>query len=452
MSRNESDTHSKQLLSRSEGRKLFVMAVVLITMVVYLFRTGFKTADPNDTSGIPITLPGMSEPYELPSQDPAKARDALLRSEAAKAEAAKTQGVAPEQAPAFQFDPKILQTVKEGGPEALNVVEEPAFYHLCALVHGMSDEGLRAAPKTLGTWKWTGLRSPEGRVAARGKFATLQGRFLIPLTQRVLETYPNEAGLVWVWQGILRVQNRGYFVTITDKNFEPEIGLAGTIIEVDAAFLKGHAYESQRGTVQLPHVVVKSFRKVKPVAEWDYMNSEIVWGAVIAFFVTTLLMVLYALRSRRSAAEFDSWRQKRLASKKAGKPKDSSKGAEPSPLDPSVEPAPSPAAEPPASSPAIGSAVSEAGAPTDLSAAAPPRAEAVPPTEAAAPEDAEAGPPTETTEAPAEAASAEAPTDAASESESQAPGEAAATQAPAEAAPPGEPPQTPSGPTSNLGS
>jgi len=439
---SRADSPEKQFLTRNEGRKLFVMAVVLITMVIYLFQSGFKTDDPNQ-GGVPITLPGIgmtTEPHELPTQDPVKVRDALLRSEDAK-----TGGAKP--AAEFTYDPKILQTVLEGGPEALNVVEEPALYHLAALVHGMSDEELAAAPKTHGTWTWTSLRSPEGRVAARGKFRRIQGRFLIPLTQRVLETYPNEADLVWVWQGILRVQNRGYFVTITDKNFEPEIGPAGTIIEVDAAFLKGHAYESRRGVVQLPHVIVKKFHKVTPPKDWDYMNSELIWGAVIAFVIGSFLMVVYARRSRASAARFDDWRQKRLASKKAGSPK---AGADKPPA--SEGPAPTEVA-PGVGAPVVPPAPAEAATAPPLD---PAPAVAPPPAADAAPAEAE---PSATPEAPA--AEGEAPTEAepaidptsaepepAGDAEAPAAEVASAEVAPAEAAEapaqPGEPNSSPS--------
>ena len=404
---SHADSPEKQFLTRNEGRKLFVMAVVLITMVIYLFQSGFKTDDPNQ-GGVPITLPGIgmtTEPHELPTQDPVKVRDALQRSEDAKSGGAKP-------ATKFTYDPKILQTVLEGGPEALNVVEEPALYHLAALVHGMSDEELAAAPKTHGTWTWASLRSPEGRVAARGKFRRIQGRFLIPLTQRVLETYPNEADLVWVWQGILRVQNRGYFVTITDKNFEPEIGPAGTIIEVDAAFLKGHAYESRRGVVQLPHVIVKKFRKLAPPKQWDYMNSELIWGAVIAFVIGSFLIVVYARRSRASAARFDEWRQKRLASKKAGAPKPNADKA------PTSEGAPPPAEVAPGVGAPLGASETAAAEPTPAAEPAPapepaPAAEPAP-VEPAPVEPAPVEPvpvePAPVEPAPAESASAAEPT------------------------------------------
>jgi hypothetical protein len=416
MTKPSADSPEKQLMTRNEGRKLFVMGVVLITMVVYLFKSGFKTDDPNQ-GGVPITLPGIgmtSEPHELPTQDPVKVRDALQRSEDAKKTAAKP-------ASEFKYDPKVLQTVIEGKEEGkgLNLVEEPALYHLAALVHGMSDEELASAHKTHGTWTWSSLRSPEGRVAARGKFRRLQGRFLIPLTQRVLETYPNEADLVWVWQGILRVQNRGYFVTITDKNFEPEIGPAGTIIEVDAAFLKGHAYESRRGIVQLPHVIVKKFHKVAPPKEWDYMNSELIWGAVVAFFVGAFLMVVYARRSRASAAQFDDWRQKRLASKKAGTPKAEAKAQEPKSEEASAAPAE-------AVAPGVAAPPSEA-QPAESAATTEPTTEAEPPATEAEPEaPAMAAEPA----APAMAAEPAAP---ATEAEAETPSDAPPTEAEAEA-------------------
>lgn len=326
MTRDEPASPAKQeFMTRSEGRRLFAMAVLLVVIFAWLLEATFNSGQPTPPSGVDVSIhpgagpgpaPGEVPLHSGPYQDSRKVLEALRRSEAARASGAPVASATP-----FSFDPAVLQTADEGRRESVDVVEEPALYHLAALVHRMSDEELRAAPERRGTWDWTDLKDARARQAARGKFRTIQGRFLVPLWQRVLERYPNEADLVWVWQGILRVKNRGYFVTITDKNFEPRIGQTGTIVEIDAAFLKIHAYETEKGIKSYPHVIAKSFRKLEPPPPWDYMNSELIWGAVVAFVIAAILVTLYARGSRRSARQFDAWRHKRLTSKKPGAPK-----------------------------------------------------------------------------------------------------------------------------------
>jgi hypothetical protein len=329
-------------MSRAEGRKLFVMVAVLLVMIGYLFQSSFKVPVEGET-GIPVRAAppiGHAGPY----QDAAKALDTLRAQE--RADEAKRRGVSeiPSVQAEYRFDQAVLDRVEDYG---LDVVEETGLYHLAAHMRRQSDEELAKSAKDE-PWDWTALRTPEGRKASRGKVRTLQGRFLIPLWQRVLERYPNEIGVAWVWQGIFRVQNRGYYVTITDKTFEPEIGPSGTIIEFEAAFLKGHAYDTEQGIKRFPHVVVKKMRKVAPRPEWDYMNSEIVWGAMLAFVVGGFLVFLYARGSAKSGKEFDAWRHKRLTSKKAGTPK----GGEPAGAGPPAEPESPPAAEPASPPPA----------------------------------------------------------------------------------------------------
>ena len=312
------DAGPPEFMSRSEGRKVFVMLALLVVMGAYTFRGAFhKSPGPSDPlqEGVPVKPPGANPGpigHAGPYQDARKALETLRKHEEAKRKGA------PISSASFTFDPEKLQEVQDG---ALDVVDEPALYHLAAYVRSLSDEDVQQELETKGSWTWKQLNTETGRDAARGKFKTIQGRFLIPLWQRVLERYPNEADLAWVWQGIFRVQNRGYFVTITDKNFEPEIGLSGTIVELDAAFLKGHAYESELGVKRMPHVVARSMRKVTPPKQWDYMNSELIWGSVVAFALIGALVFAYARASSRSEKKFDEWRHKRLTGKKAGTPK-----------------------------------------------------------------------------------------------------------------------------------
>jgi hypothetical protein len=340
-------------MSRGERHKLVIMVAVLGLIVGVVFQGGRIQSGP--VEGIPVS-PGPRpravepEPGMIPraGQDAARALSTLQRYEEERARGAS----APAAAAPFVYDPTIVAQVQDG---ALDVVEEPAFYQLVARLHFMSDEELAAAPQAHGTFLWDDLKQPAGRDAARGKFVHLRGELLIPLFQRVLERYPNETGtdLAWVWQGVLRSSDyRGYFVTITDKTFDPE---PGEPIELTAAFLKGYRFETGEGVKSMPHVVARSVRRLPPLVRGDAMHHPMLLVATGVLAGIALAVVLYGAGSRRGARAFEAWRQRRLyAPAKKGKMAAAQASVE-HPAAPPVEPA----------------AAASAGAPGDPAPAAP---------------------------------------------------------------------------------
>ncbi len=296
-------------MSRGERTKLVVMVAVFGLAAGLL--TSLKTPGGGTApEGIEVS-PGPRaaiDPGMTPrtGQDAVKALATLQRHE--QEQAARTGGQ-PAPVTTFVYDPTIVAQVQDG---ALDVVEEPAFYQLVARLHFMSDEELERAPELHGGFTFEQLKSPEGRDAARGRFIHLKGELLIPLFQRVLERYPNETGtdLAWVWQGVLRSSDyRGYFVTVTDKDLDPD---PGEPIELVAAFLKAYRFETAEGIKTMPHVIAKRVRRLPPLVQRDAMHDPLLFGVAGAFLFVVLAVWLYARGSRTGAERFERWRHGRL--------------------------------------------------------------------------------------------------------------------------------------------
>jgi hypothetical protein len=415
------DAKQQQLefMSKQEGRKLAMLAVVLVVGLGYLFsRPHVPLPAAEDMPGVAVQPPT--------TQDAERVLQTMQR-----VEEEQRAGVA-HVVTRTEVDPDVLASVEDF---ALDVVEEPAFYQMVAKVHAMSDEQLAAAPEQGGTWTWDQLRTDVGRAQARGKFATLKGRFWTPLFQRVLEEYPNEAGLAWVWQGTFRSQNRGIFVTITDKTFEPKPGPYGDNIELTGVFLKIYRFtpsDTEEGEqIAFPHLIVKSVRRLPQTTALERETHPA--APVLAVFVVIvgIAMFIYVRGSRKGEARFEAWRAEkvRLRARAAlGARLDEAAAAA----------AATDAAAPPP--PATETAAAPASAPAPEAAPAP-TPEAGPVPEAAPAPAPEAGPVPEAAPAPApETAPASAPEATPSASESPATAADAAPPPAADEPPPAAPP------------
>lgn len=297
------DAKQQQLefMSKQESRKLALLAIVLVVGAGYLFtrpHVPLPTAEELEL-GVEVQPPT--------GQDPQRVLQTMERLEQEQ-----RAGVA-HVVTRREVDPDVLASVEDF---ALDVVEEPAFYQMLARVHSMSDEELAAAPATGGTWTWEQLNTEDGRARARGKFATLQGRCWIPLYQRVLETYPNEAGLAWVWQGLFRTQNRGFFVTITDKTFDPKHGPYGDNLELTGAFLKVYRYTpastEQGEQAAYPHLIVKSIRRLPQTTELARETHPAAPVLAVLVVIAGIAMFIYVKGSRKGEERFEAWRAEKV--------------------------------------------------------------------------------------------------------------------------------------------
>ena len=333
-----------EFMSRSESRKLLLMGAALLLLVAWIVQSGLSgPAGGEGPEGIPVRPgprpgasalppPGLRQDSRAVLETLRRVEEERLRAEAeapADPSAPTTSPGAPEPAAppaaqppaaparsaaaqAFVYDPEVVAQTVDG---EIDLVEEPAFYQVLARVHFLSEDEVARAPAELGAFDWTDLHTPEGVAKARGKFLTVRGRFWIPLWQRVLERYPNETGteVAWVWQGIFRSQNRGFFVTITDKNLEPEIGPEGDEVELTVALLKAFRFKALNGEVMsYPHVIARSIRRVEPPPARDPMNDPMLWGAVGVILVIGLVVFAYAKGSSRGERRFEDWRRKRI--------------------------------------------------------------------------------------------------------------------------------------------
>ncbi|MCW8139636.1 MAG: hypothetical protein KIT58_12130, partial [Planctomycetota bacterium] len=198
---NDVKQQQLELMSRQEGRKLFMLLLVLVMGLSWLF-TRPHTPMPTPADG-PAEVGVAVQP---PAQDAARVLTTLARVE----ERERVGEPAPVITGVFEPDPQVLAAVDD---TVMDLVEEPAFYQMLAAVRSRPDEERDRLPELVGTFTWEQLNHDAGRAQARGKYVKVTGRFITPLFQRVLERYPNEADLAWVWQGMFRSQGRGYFVT-----------------------------------------------------------------------------------------------------------------------------------------------------------------------------------------------------------------------------------------------
>ena len=289
-------------MSKNEGRKMLLLGLVLLVCLGWVFQQGFSQKPLGPEIGL-VPPPRID------------ARTALETHQRVEQEA--VGEVAPvASAEVVELDRSILEGVTEGR-EDVDKVLEPAFFHLLNYVNSLPDETLEAAPETMG-FEWDQLMNEAGRNQARGRFIRLRGRFFTQLWQYVLP-YPNEAGLPWVWQGTFRHQNRGFMVTIIDKEFEPKTGVNGTPLELTGAFLKVYPYHSvnaEGGAIKtIPHVVVKSMRRLPEATMEQGYPWEFALGVFAAVLIAALLTLAYALGSRKSARQVESWRTQRLKGK-----------------------------------------------------------------------------------------------------------------------------------------
>lgn len=298
----------QELMTRQETWRMAFMGGLLLVALVYIFTRPAVAPLPGDSQTLLTGDGGIK--VRPPQLDARAVRDTLAAHDQATREAP-TQ--APGPPPRVFADPKVLEAVKDGEP--IDEVEEPAFYQLVAQVHGMSDAEIDAAPVTSGTWTWESLRSEPGRLQARGKFAKLYGRFLTPLYQRVLMKYPNESGLAWVWQATFRVHDRGFFLTITDKDFEPKTWPQDDPIQLTGVFLKVHAFRPVSTDVRevhsMPHVICKRIERMSPTLmpkREQGPQGLILVGIVLA---SMLCMWLYVRAGKKGDARFDAWRARR---------------------------------------------------------------------------------------------------------------------------------------------
>lgn len=337
-----------RLASRGELIRLAAAGFCLLLAVWFVFKPSSPQSSPEPVVGISGEGPRIS-------MDPRAAQATLerkLQEESGQVAAVRTA--------AFQLDRSTFEGIDDS---ALEVVEEPAFYQLVAFLHHMPDEELARAAEKHGSFDWEQLHTKDrsGIERARGKFITLRGRFITRLFQRVLVTYPNEAGLAWVWQGTFRAQNRGFFVTITDKDFDPVPGPYGTPVELTGAFLRIYRYqpEDEGASVKsLPHLVVKRIERVESALDIRHNYPHFVgWimGGLLA--VTFGGLLLYTRAGRKGDAQAVAWlrAQQRKRLERGGRPPARSapgpaaSAATPAATSPAAMP---PAAMPPAASPA----------------------------------------------------------------------------------------------------
>lgn len=309
------DRAPAQATSRGELIRMIGMGVGLLLAVWFVFR-------PSTSGPAPEPLVGLTaEEGPRVHNDPRLAQATLER----KAQEEERGEVAVVSSADFQLDRSVFAGIDDS---ALEVVEEPAFYQLVAFLHHMPDEELGQAPTKHGAFEWEQLHGKDrvGIERARGKFITVRGRFVTRLFQRVLARYPNEAGLAWVWQGTFRAQNRGYFVTITDKDFDPAHGPYGTPVELTGAFLRIYRYQPEdpeADVKSLPHLVVKRIKRVEAAFDIRERYPRFVgWimGGLLALAFAGLL--LYARTARRGDAQALAWlrAQQRKRLERGGRP------------------------------------------------------------------------------------------------------------------------------------
>ena len=153
--------------------------------------------------------------------------------------------------------------------------------------------------------------------ANRGKVQRLYGRIL-SYWQRVLDQYPNNSGLAWVWQAFVQTDDGIFMVVITDKNSEPEIGRnTGDSIEIDAVFAKGYRYtSSKKGTLSVPLLVGRDFKRIRSATYDEAYPLPLVYAmtfiTLFMIFGAVAVHYYYKRTDRHVREQRNSLRRKRL--------------------------------------------------------------------------------------------------------------------------------------------
>jgi len=177
-------------------------------------------------------------------------------------------------------------------------MEDNIFYYFLHRVHGESGESLTRQKAEFPEYR--SLVNPEVCQRYRGQVKRLNGR-LLSYWQRVLERYPNDAGLAWVWQAFMQTDEGMFMVVITDKQIEPEVGrLTGDSVQIDAVFVKGYEYTAQKDVVlRVPLFVGRDFKRLTTRSYQEAYPYPIVYAMVFILGLLGISALFVHLYFRR---------------------------------------------------------------------------------------------------------------------------------------------------------
>ena len=305
---------SDDSLSRAEGRKLMTMLVLLLVASSYV---------------IPMLLKGPAKTKPKVKLGNSLAPEVLI-------DLRKRRETLPEAPIPFKEDREIPSGAQDFVRDRL---EDETFHYYVHMAHSLGKDGFKTEPETI---VYESLATPEGCAKARGKVTKLRGR-LVSYDQRVLNVWPNPSGLAWVWLALFHASdNHLYYVVITDKTIEPNVGRHyGDALEVEAVFAKGFEYTPAQKTrgeaIRLPVFVGHHFRKVRSKTYEEAYPWQLAWAMAVIMLVTCVAAALLLWFQSRGDKEFEkthaSLRQRRFKRKlgrleKGNKAADNAKSAE----------------------------------------------------------------------------------------------------------------------------
>lgn len=249
----------QEALSRAEGRKLVVMFVLFV--ICSAFAVQLLLPEPKRPDDAPRGIPLTEE--EMQEMDKRFIAEVKIKP--------------------FVENENVEKTAQDFAQDQF---EDDIFHYYIHKVHQSTDQEL-ASQFSGENIKYTDFNDLEKIQENRGKVQRLAGRIL-SYWQRVLQRWPNNSGLAWVWQAMVQTDDGIYMVVITDKDFEPEIGrLHGDSIEIDAVFIKGYQYSSKKGTLRMPLMAGRDFKRIRSATYDESYPLPLAY----AMTIITLIMI-----------------------------------------------------------------------------------------------------------------------------------------------------------------
>lgn len=273
---------AQDAFSKNEGRKLLVMAVLLLISIFYVGKLILPKQIEQEAKEIGRGLP-----------------DQVLIQLQQRA------GAVEEEPVPFKEDQGLVEGIVDFQQDVLE--DDTLYYYL----HKMTTETPESLAAKVEPMPYQGFADDDKRKALRGKVRRINGR-IVDYWQRVLERYPNDAKLAWVWQAYVESEDGHFMVIMTDKKIEPAVGrFIGDAVSVDAMFVKGYQYtprdeKKRRGAIRVPLFMGRDFKIIRTRTYEEAYPYPIAYAMVVVSAGVFVILVFALLYFRRNDRDFEA--------------------------------------------------------------------------------------------------------------------------------------------------